>query len=722
MATFTGTGSHNSNYTGTLTVTESSYSVANNTSEVAYSLVLTGNNGYYFQQWYLTTKVTINGTEVQNRYEQISMPSPSGGVSTYAVCSGTLTVPHNNDGTKTISVSASMSTPTSQSFLPGTINMSGSLALTTIPRASTLSIDYPGYLIVNSQGSMTITSASSSFTHTITYSGLELSGTVANTAAGVSSVSWTPPSTFYAKMPNTDTATITLTLKTYSGGTEIGSNSYSVSLRIGYWIVPTTPTVTLSPVNTNAWINSKSLYVGGYTKLRAQVSANPGTGATMSYSTLSGAITSPGWDVTSSNALGVGTQSVTATVVDSRNRSASNTASVTFLSYSPPAITTFKAERGIYSGGSWTSNVSGDHIRVQAAGSVSLSSYGNTGTISVTIGGTSPSASSGNYYYFTNTNATTSYAVAGSITDSVGNTTSRGLTVPTVSVPFNVDVDLPGAAFGMIAQKSEVLEVAQDWSLVVNGYGNEMKVMPYSWNTTGGNTSAGYARVATITITGVYVGGPFIFEVRRELDAGATRLILNFNEQNTTDPTVGEFYYDSLPITSGTAFSAFVLRTGPGAWDVYVCKTTGGASIDVVSYVPAHVQGRVNITYSDAFFSTVQSGATSATSLSVYSPVTKASGISALDGWAARSGNVASFYAVVTNGSAAKSGGTDVIATGLPIPAFGAIQATGAVYTNQGAFSSIVRIRINLNGELQLWYGGNLPANYILVVQITYIT
>lgn len=436
MATWSGTGSHNNNYTGTLTVTESSYSVANNTSTLSYSLVLTGNSGYYFQQTYLTTKIYIDGAAVQDRYEQISMPSPSGGVSTYTVCSGTTTVTHNADGTKTVSVYATMSTPTTQTYLPGTINipsgLDGSLTLTTIPRASSMTV--PTFTI-GSAGTMQITSASSSFTHTITYEFADLTGTAATAAAGVTSVSWTPPSTFYAKIPYQTSGVGALTLHTYSGGTQIGTAVYSCAILVGDSIKPTAPTVTLTPVNTNAWISSKGLYVGGYTKLRVQSSATAGSGASMASYSVSGAFTATGADVTSSSALSAGSKTVTVTAADTRGRTNSSTQSVSFLSYANPTFATLTAERGTYSSGTWTANASGDHLRVTAVPYVSLSANGNTATVTVKIGATTPNATSGNYYYFTGTSASTPYTVTATITDAVGNTKSidYGVTVSAVA-------------------------------------------------------------------------------------------------------------------------------------------------------------------------------------------------------------------------------------------------------------------------------------------------
>lgn len=464
MATFTGTGSHNSNYTGTLTVTEQSYDIASNTSVVAYSLVLTGNSGYYFQQTYLTTKVYVNGV-VQDRYEQISMPSPSGGVSNYSVCSGTTTVQHNNDGTKTITVYATMSTPTTQTYLPGSISvpsgLNGTLTLTTIPRASSMTIPT---MTIGSAATLTISAASSSFTHTIRYEFGSLSGTAATVAAGVSTASWTPPSSFYSVIPYATSGVGALYLDTYSGATLVGTKGYSVTFYVGSAIKPTAPSITLSPVNTNAWIAGQGLYVGGYTKVRVQSGATAGTGAYMASYTISGSISGTTADYTS-GVLSAGAKSITVTAADTRGRTNSSTTSVTFLSYSYPSLTTFNAVRGTYSAGVWTSSPTGSHIRVEAIGSVSLSANGNNGTKVIKINNATPDYASGNYYYYTWTSATSSYTVTGTITDYVGNSSTRTLTISSIEVPLNINVDLPGVGVGMIAQTARQLQLGSAWKL-----------------------------------------------------------------------------------------------------------------------------------------------------------------------------------------------------------------------------------------------------------------
>lgn len=729
MATFTGTGSNNSNFTGTLTVTESSYSVANNTSEVSYSLVLTGNSNYYFQQYYLTTKISINGTTVQDRYEQISMPSPSGGVSTYTVCSGTTTVQHNNDGTKTISVWATMSTVTTQTFLPGTINMpsglNGSLTLTTIPRASTMTVPT---VTIGSTGTFTVTAASNSFTHTITYSFGGLTGTAATLNAGVSSATWTPPNTFYAKLPNSTSGTVSYVLHTFSGATEVGSKSYSGTVKVGTDIKPTVPTITLSPVNTNAWINTQGLYVGGYTKLRVQSSATAGTGATISTYTISGPVSGSGADFTSSKALAAGSKTVRVTVADSRGRTNYNTKNVTFLSYSNPTLSTFKAVRGTYSGGSWTTSETGDHIRVQAVGSVSLSSQGNTGTITVKVGGANPNATSGNYYYFTSTDSTHSYTVTGVITDSVGNSTTRGLTVPTVAVPLNINVNLPGIGMGMIAQAANRLELAQDWCLVANGKYNRIPYLPYSWSAVGSSGSAGYARIATITVTGTWLAQPVCFNVKRALDNKPVNLYLRFANENSTDPSTVYLYYDSIEGTyTGQAFEAFAFKTATSVWDIFVRKCSSGDVISVSTDMGYFMQERCNVTYVNDLRGSVPGAAIVAIPIEnqIYSynflSVAAAwnnSITTKTDGIVMRSGNTVTLYIRFTSPSSVV-GGQEICYLPTGYAPYGINKVVTAV--KAWAVDSNAPIQIQTNGTVK-FVSTNFSASTDYIVSDTWIT
>lgn len=335
--------------------------------------------------------------------------------------------------------------------------------------------------------------------------------------------------------------------------------------------------------------------------------------------TISGAFASAGSDVTSGVLSGAGNKSVTVTATDTRSRTNSTTQTVTYLAYSIPSLTTFNAVRGTYAGGSWTSDETGDHIRVEASGTVSLSANGNTGTITVKIGATNPDATSGNYYYFTSTNGTTSYTITGTITDSVGNTTTRGLTVSTIAVPFNINVDLPGIGVGMIAQTAKRLEVAQDWSLVANGKSNQIPYMPYSWECLAQDSSSGgYIRVCTLTIGANNVRTPIVFEIQRRSEDVSHKLTLSFAQESNTDPAVGSFVYE------GSSINAFVYKTATSTWDLYVAKNTAYERLTARMYLNGWAQrsGGITATHADAYLSSTPSGAVMAIALHTSARIT----------------------------------------------------------------------------------------------------
>lgn len=131
MGTITGYGSKHS-HEFKLTVNETSTSTANNTSEISFSFTIY-KASYSWSQWNsITYNVTINGTSYTG-----TIPSYSAG-STMTIRSGTQTVGHNNDGTKSISYSFSVNDGSGQSYTCGNASASGTLELTKIPRYTTV--------------------------------------------------------------------------------------------------------------------------------------------------------------------------------------------------------------------------------------------------------------------------------------------------------------------------------------------------------------------------------------------------------------------------------------------------------------------------------------------------------------------------------------------------------------------------------------------------------
>lgn len=110
MAEFTQSGGSNGGnyaqyFTAKLTVSESSYDVASNTSVVYWQLDLISGKSGTFSQYYVYSDVYINGVHVLDDEGYKAITSH---YATLTLGSGTLSVAHNSDGAKTISCSASI--------------------------------------------------------------------------------------------------------------------------------------------------------------------------------------------------------------------------------------------------------------------------------------------------------------------------------------------------------------------------------------------------------------------------------------------------------------------------------------------------------------------------------------------------------------------------------------------------------------------------------------
>ncbi len=110
MAVFSKTGgssggSYAKYFTAKLTVTESSYSVANNTSEVSWKLQLVSGSSGKFSDYYGYFDVYINGEHVLNSEGYKSITTANTAIT---LGSGTLTVKHDSNGSKKIACSATI--------------------------------------------------------------------------------------------------------------------------------------------------------------------------------------------------------------------------------------------------------------------------------------------------------------------------------------------------------------------------------------------------------------------------------------------------------------------------------------------------------------------------------------------------------------------------------------------------------------------------------------
>ena len=341
----------NGHHKFTLTVTETSYSIENNTSTVSYSLTISKVHSDYDYNWgtnnasAYTETVTINGetkTAHNGKYDGSS-------VTTYI--SGTQVINHDADGSKTITCSFSVDDKTGQTYTSGDASASGTLTLTTIPRASTFNASsYSGTL--GTAMNITYTSASNSFTHTLTF---DLGSTTIGTNNTSGTFSWTPAYSLATNNTSGTTLSGTLTLITYSGSTELGRKTAPCSLTIPNNST-TQPSISIATSDTNGYLSTYGAYV--YTKSILKITPT----ITYKYNSSIKTLT---YTLRKNNASGdvlttasyssfytfsyttnyVGTIHITTTITDSRNFSSSTTSTITVANYVSPNVSQFQCER-----------------------------------------------------------------------------------------------------------------------------------------------------------------------------------------------------------------------------------------------------------------------------------------------------------------------------------------------------------------------------------------
>ena len=298
-----------------------SQDIANNRTTISWSCGLHPEEQYYANAVKMNA-VTINGTKVYSggTYSDITDYKDR------TFDSGTLTIPHNSDGSKNFTISAV------SGWIYGNGNYYGeakSFTLPTLPRASSVSCSTAN---ICSNATITINRASSSFTHTLTYSFGDLTGTIA-TKTSSTNISWTIPTTFYGQIPNSKSGTGTLTCQTYNGSTLIGSKSTSFTATLSESASKPTlsPTVSDSNSTTTALTGDSSKFIKYYSNASVATGAQARNSATLK----SQKITCGAKSLTSASGTinAVESGSFTFSATDSRGYTTTQTVNKTLIEY-----------------------------------------------------------------------------------------------------------------------------------------------------------------------------------------------------------------------------------------------------------------------------------------------------------------------------------------------------------------------------------------------------
>lgn len=435
---------------------ESSQNIANNTTTISYTLSIyrSSNISSSAAKDY---SITINGVKVASGTTTI------GGSGTKTIKTGTTTITHASDGSKSFSYSFSQEIGITWSGSAiGTITGSGTGTLDTIPRATTPTVNTSS---IDMGGSITINTprASSSFTHTLTYKFGNATGTI---ATGVTtSRAWTVPLSLASQIPNATSGTCTITCQTYNGSTLIGSKTVSFTAKVPSSVVPSISSVAVVDTNT-AYTTQFGAFVQGKSKAKFTITAAGSYSSTIStYKTVIESKTYTGSSPTTAILSGTGNITATITVTDSRGRSASTTKTISVVAYSAPKITAFSVIRSNADG---TTNNEGTNAAVKVAFSIAAANNKNTSSYLIEyklVSATSWTAlKSGTGYSLNQTivsgavfSVDSTYEIRLTVTDYFG----KAQAIVDLSTAFTlIDFNANGKAlsFGKVSEKNEGVE------------------------------------------------------------------------------------------------------------------------------------------------------------------------------------------------------------------------------------------------------------------------
>ena len=404
--------------------------------------------------------VTVNGNT--KSLAGISLSQSVSNLTDKLLTTYTVSVPHNPDGTKsiTIKVNIEFNGTVSGKYLSD-ITASKTIDLDTIPRSSSLSV--PASVNTGSSLTSTITPSSSSFAHKIAFI---IDGSFKYTSGfinpGTNTFAYTIP---HSWLPSTTSVQMTVRLYTY---TSTSATDYIARTDKTLTVnVPTSIKPTVSALSATIVDGLGGYYVEGKSKVKLTATATAGSGSTLSSYVFSGAningnstsLTSTSATVTSSAIKTDGTVTYSVIAKDTRpgRESAAKTTSITVYPYAQPQITSITAQRCLADG---TLDSNGTYAKVTVK--TSHSSVNGANQRVLTLYSSKDSYASGTVVLAATNTANTYTGVYGSGFTATSSYTIRAV----ITDSYNT---------GTTIQKSTVLKVAER-TINIAKYGNGVSI------------------------------------------------------------------------------------------------------------------------------------------------------------------------------------------------------------------------------------------------------
>ena len=260
----------------------------------------------------------------------------------------TKTISHNADGTKTFTLDVSVETSYEQGANANLNNvctkwgrLNVNVTLPTIPRASEFTL--PSSFKMGTTSTITISPYVSSFRHNVRFWFGNASGSIGSNIS--TSCNWTPSKNLAEQIPNNTNGVGTIRVETYQGNTLVGSKDKTFTLYVSDDMVPSFTEVTATGID---------LLSGEYVQSKSQVTcsivnATGSYGSTITnYKIIGHCLNhshSSNASATSTTFTEYGSKTYTATITDSRGRTATKTTSIDIREYFKPIISNAKAFR-----------------------------------------------------------------------------------------------------------------------------------------------------------------------------------------------------------------------------------------------------------------------------------------------------------------------------------------------------------------------------------------
>ena len=323
-----------------LEVNETGRDITTNTSTISWQLWLERDSAWAFDlNNESLAEVEINGTSVLSKYVSFDLRSRDW----VTFGQGTMTIPHNEDGTKSIPIWARLTNVADQ----GNINwFSGTVNLSNIPRSS--GIKSVTETELGQPITITIDKKVDEFRHQVSWS-VNGSDLVDLGSGHDTSVQFTVPIDYANRITNSSTGALDVRVRTFRGTEQIGNDVYKrgIPIKVPAAIVPTLEDVTISERTAQlAEFIPEGNFVKDKSVMRVEASNAAGShGSTIVSTELTVdnlVVRAATGDFPANKA---GNLEITAKVTDSRGRTATKSKTIKVWDYYAPKIIAFLANR-----------------------------------------------------------------------------------------------------------------------------------------------------------------------------------------------------------------------------------------------------------------------------------------------------------------------------------------------------------------------------------------